>query len=314
MASNDQFSQTDTIALLNGADSAIVTFPVQFVTVPYSIQVSVLGDGSQNIFATVDNALTNTKTFTVTLSAPIPSNNFTLTYTAIALQTPPIQPGGDCGCGTNANVANACPVPQVAAYLFTGNQGVPGPLAFFRGPYNAGQTYFDNTFRVDVITYAGFYWRANNTANDNTASWGTPAINAGDWLLLGPISTGLPGGYNSAGVTNNIGGNSVITPSSANHTESVVMTGAAGAYILAIATAGRNPGDVCNLQITFPATAGLVINVRNNTVGGTQLLPTTSNYAANAYTTNGIILSATWSFTMNAAGTAWQFLRGNTPS
>ncbi len=220
--------------------------------------------------------------------------------------------GSNCGCGGNSNVANACPVPQIASYLFTGNQGQPGPLAFFRGAYDATAVYFDNTARVDVVTYLGYYWRANNVAKNDTASWGTPTIGAGDWLPIGATSGGLLGGYNSYTAVANIGGNSTLTTTTANDTQDVTCTGAAGARIFALTTSGRNAGDRCDIEFTVPATAGLVITVRNNTVGGTQLLPVSSGFTANAWTTDGVNTTAAFSFVFT--GTAWKYVRSSSPA
>ncbi len=304
-----QFQQTATVALLVDAESAIITFPVEFSVVPFSVIAAIQGDGTQNIFCTVDDSQTTARTFVVTFNAPIPDTTWSITYTATAAQDAPVPSGSACG---NATTPNVCATPQISAYLFQGVQGTAGPIAFFRGAYDAADVYYQNAVRVDVVTYADYYWRVNNADKNNTASWGTPAVNTGDWLLLGPVSSG-PGGYNSAGDTVNIGGNSTITPTSANHTETVALTGAAGARILALATTGRNPGDRVDLVLTLPATAGIVITVRSGSVSGAQLLPA-ADYPSNAYTTDGVTLSATWSFFLNSAGTAWTFARGNSPS
>lgn len=207
--------------------------------------------------------------------------------------------------------STACEPRNPQLYYLQGMQGVRGPLGFYRGAFDATEIYYDNVNREDIVSYGGFYWAANNASLNATNSWGTPTVGSGDWTLLGSTANGLLGGYNSYGATANITGNSTITPASANHTEAVTVTGVASSRIFAVATAGRNAGDNCDLVFTLPATADIIITIRNNTVGGTQLLPS-ATYASNAYTTDGVTLSLTVSLYFD--GTAWQYKRGNSPS
>ncbi len=216
-------------------------------------------------------------------------------------------------CQTSPCCCNptACEPRNPQLYYLQGMQGARGPLAFYRGAFDSAQIYYDNVNREDVVSDGGFYWAANNTTLNATNSWGNPTVGSGDWTLLGPTAYGLLGGYNSYSPTANITGNSTVTPASANHTEAITVTGVASARIFTVATAGRNAGDNCDLVFTLPATASIVITVRNNTVGGTQLLPS-ETYPDNAYTTDGATLSLTVSLYFD--GTAWKYKRGNSPA
>ena len=325
MATNTTFTQRSAVSLTSGVSSQAVTFPVAFITAPFDIQTQVFKSaaGSTNIYGTVDATSITTTGFTVYFSAAIPDASYLLAYEATAVQPEPTSDdscgcgcGGGCsgssgGCGTST-VANVCQPPIVESYLFTGAQGGAGPLAFFRGAYDSTQVYFNNTARDDIVSYLGFYWAANNTSKNDTASWGTPTVGSGDWLIIGPTSSGLLGGYNSYTAVANIGGNSTLTTTSANDTQDVTCTGAAGSRIFALTTSGRNAGDRCDVKVTVPATAGLIITIRNNTVSGTQLLPTSSDYTGNAWTTNGVTLSASFSFVFT--GTAWTYVCSSSPA
>lgn len=317
------FTQHSAVALTNGVSSQAIVFPVAFINAPFEIltQVFKSGAGTANITATVLATSITTTGFTVYFSGAIPDANYTLAYQATAVQPVPTAQdncasgNGGCGCAPAATVANCCPPPQLGAYLFTGAQGRAGPLAFFRGAYDASTVYFDNTARVDVVSYGGYYWAANNVAKNDTASWGTPTVGSGDWTPIGPTSAGLLGGYNSA--QNSFiaaPGNGSITPAAANHTSFLALTGIAGTYNVSIPMAGRNAGDRCDVVLTFPSTAGLIVTMRNDTAGGTLLLPVSSGFVGNAYTTDGVTLSATWRFAVNNTGTAWIYTGGSSPS
>lgn len=205
----------------------------------------------------------------------------------------------------------ACEPRNPQLYYLQGMQGVRGPLAFYRGAFDATDIYYDNVNREDVVSYGDFYWAANNAALNATNSWGTPTVGSGDWTLLGPVANGLLGGYNSFTATANITGNSTISPASANHTDAITVTGVASSRIFAVATTGRNAGDRCSLVFTLPATASIVITVRNATVGGTQLLPS-EIYPSNAYTTDGTVLSLTVELYFD--GTAWKYKSSQSPA
>ena len=204
-----------------------------------------------------------------------------------------------------------CPPVKPALYFFQGINGQPGPLAVLCGPYVATNIYYENANRRDVVTYNGFAYAANAAAKNGTNTWGTPSDTGGDWVNIG-IGSALVS-TNSAHATANATGNSTVFPTTANHTEAMTFSGVAGARVVALDTTGSVAGDICVLVMTFPATAGLIITVNNATVGGTQLLPTSSGFVANAYTTDGATLSATWTFFFNPAG-AWQYLSGSSPS
>lgn len=64
-----------------------------------------------------------------------------------------------------------------------GSTGPDGPGIVYRGPYNAGTTYYKTVDRRDVVEYAGAYYITANAAKSGLASWGTPT--GGDWEAFG---------------------------------------------------------------------------------------------------------------------------------
>jgi hypothetical protein len=315
MADTNTFTQRGNTAVSAGATTATLTWTQAFVNTPFQATAQVFSyndpDTPYVISATVYDV--TTEGASVALSAEIPDdgNSYYIGWTASANQ--PTPSSNDCCsdngcCGASVNVATSFPSPVVGAYLFSGAQGQAGPLAFYRGTYDSDEIYYQTANRVDVVEYAGYLWRTNNVAKNDTDSWGTPTIGAGDWLNIG---TGTPGGYNSLSSTINITGNSTISPASANHTEKISVSGSAGNRIFAVAIAGRVAGDRCWLNFTLAATASIVIYVRNNVVSGTQLLPT-EIYPSNAYTTDGTVLSLSVALVFN--GTAWTYDTSKAPA
>lgn len=123
-------------------------------------------------------------------------------------------------------------------------------------------------------------------------------------------ATGGSGG-NAYGSSTNNSGNTTLTPTQPNYSYGLTFTGAAGNRIIILATAGRSAGDKIFLDITFPATSGLVVSVRNATSGGTLLLPV-EMFPTQDFTTDGNVLSAHWEFTFN--GAAWVYDMSNIPA
>ena len=312
MATPNQFVQTGTVPLAQGATSGTVTFPVAFINIPFSVEIGVMGDGSANIFATPGVPTANGVPFT--LSGVVPNGNFFLTYTATSNQpapNPPCPPsGGGCGCGGGVNTPNACPPPVVASFLFPGAQGQPGPLALLAGAYNPATVYYCTTGGVSVVSYLGYYFRANNPAKSGTATWGTPAVNAGDWLILFPVGNAPLVTTNSEHASVNITGGTVITPASSNHVELVTVTGAASLRNLTLAASGSFAGDRIVVQVNCSAAAGATFEFTNLTVGGGQLLPA-ARFPGNIITTAGN-LQFTAEFVFD--GTNWNYLSANLPS
>ena len=202
-----------------------------------------------------------------------------------------------------------CPPSAPQLIFMQGLTGATGPVAVLRGTYDGTQIYYENTVRRDFVVYAGFLWAANAPAKNGGNSWGVPNVSGGDWLNTGLAFTA---GTNSYGSTANNTGDSTVTPTSSTHTQAVAITGAAGTRNLAITATQAVAGDIAKLVITLPATLGIILKVQNGTVGGAQLLPTSSNFTGNAYTTNGVTLSATWEFYFN--GTQWVYSTGSSPA
>jgi hypothetical protein len=304
------FTQRGSVALTNGATSQAFTFPVAFQNVPFSVLLTVTksAGGSTNITATAYGI--SQAGFSVGLSAAIPDTFYTLSWEATAVQpTPTAQDGcecstginGGCGCGGNGQVPNACQPPSINSYLFTGVQGQPGPLSVFCGPYNAAGIYYCNSAVSDIVSYAGGLWRTINTAKNSTDSWGTPMVGSLDWAYVGTVGSAFYGNSYVVVPTNN-SGNTVITPITPNETDSVTITGAASTRIFAISDTGQVNGNKLDLLFTLPATAGIIIQIRDNTVGGTLI---------NSYTTDGVTLSG--KISVVNTGSAWIYAGAQFP-
>lgn len=308
MASTTDFTQRGRTNVAAGATTATLTWTAEFVNTPYQATAEVFSYSNPDTPYVISTTVYDLTTVgaSVSLSTEIPDdgNLYYIAWTASAMQQTP----NDSCCSGTANVATSFPSPIAAAYLFSGAQGQAGPIAFYRGAYDATNTYYQNSTRVDVVLSSGYLWRVNNASKNDTDSWGTPTIGAGDWLNIG---AGLPGGYNSFSSTTNITGNSTILPASANHTEKITVSGAAGSRIFAVSIVDRVAGDRCYLNFTLPATAGLIITVRNNIVSGTQLLPS-AVYPSNAYTTDGAVISLSVALVFN--GTAWIYDTSKAPA
>jgi len=103
--------------------------------------------------------------------------------------------------------------------------------------------------------------------------------------------------FTRASATNDGTGNTTLTlpTGSRHHTVDLVLTGSAGTRTLIAATTGAAAGDVLRLDYTLPATAGLVVELRNATAGGTLLDSLTTDTSADP-----ALISLTYS------GTVWQ--------
>lgn len=144
----------------------------------------------------------------------------------------------------------------------------------------------------DQTGHAGEYL----TTNGSAASWAT--IPAG-------------GASNAYAAATNNAGNTTITPSQSNQTTRLTFGGSARSSIIILDVAGRSAGDKIFLDLILPATANIVISVRNATAGGTLLLPVES-FPTQDLTTDGSLLSAHWEFTFT--GTAWIYDMSNLPA
>lgn len=145
---------------------------------------------------------------------------------------------------------------------------------------------------------------------------GVTQIVAGNGISLNPVGgTGAvtvtaSSQSNYASAANNAG-NTTITPDKTNYGVGLTVGGAARTSIIILDTVGRSAGDTIKLIVTLPATLAIILQVRNATVGGTQLLPS-EIFAANQFTTNGVDLSATWEFVYT--GSAWKYALSNIPA
>lgn len=101
----------------------------------------------------------------------------------------------------------------------------------------------------------------------------------------------------------NASGDTAITPQSVGFdTAQVTLTGSAGVRNL-ILGAGKSSGAIMYIPVIFPATAGIDIQVRNLTAGGTLLYDLTSDTSA-----------AQASFQLTWDGANWQRYNSNYPA
>lgn len=124
-------------------------------------------------------------------------------------------------------------------------------------------------------------------------------------------ATGGSGGGNDFDSATNNTGNTTITPTEPNYTFALTFGGSARTSIIILDVAGRTAGDKIFLDLILPATANIVIDVRNATSGGTRLLPV-ETFPSQDLTTDGSLLSGHWEFTYN--GSAWVFDTSNLPA
>lgn len=124
-------------------------------------------------------------------------------------------------------------------------------------------------------------------------------------------ATGGSGGGNAYATSTNNSGNTTVTPTEPNYSLGLTVGGSARTSILILDTAGRTAGDRIRLDITLPATANIVLEVRNATSGGTLLLPA-EIFPSQQFTTDGAVLSAVWDFVFT--GTAWRYELSNQPA
>lgn len=119
-----------------------------------------------------------------------------------------------------------------------------------------------------------------------------------------PFPVSMAGGGPAAvGETDNSSGNSTITPTGANQIQIVTVTGVARTSVFILDVAGRQEGDTLELRFEQPATAAIVEEIRNATVGGTLLY---------SYTTDGSGADHLYC-KLFFNGTAWQRLMNVVP-
>lgn len=214
-----------------------------------------------------------------------------------------------CGPGQNWN----CPPSAPQLMFFQGLAGQPGPLAVYAGAYNAATIYYLNNAVSSVVLSAGSYWRTANAQKNATNTWGTPMNGSADWVSIGSAFSLFSG--NSFAAYANAAGNTLITPTSPNHTAAVTFTGGASIRILILDITGQNAGNRLVVDCLLPVTPNIVLNFRNATAGGTQLLPVSAqlpNFPGNGLTTDGSYVLAALEFYFD--GTQWNYLRANIPA
>jgi hypothetical protein len=168
--------------------------------------------------------------------------------------------------------ANVLQTPN--AYSFYAANPVPASVL---GTATNGQTFIGNG--------SGF------TKATLTAGEGITITNGSGSITI--ATTRRSGSYNAQ---SNSSGTSTITPvpTSMQHVEMITFSGSAGTRTIVLDTADRVAGDMCFLRMTVPATANIVVEVRNSTSGGTLLSQLTTD-------TSGDDASFTYVYT----GSAW---------
>jgi hypothetical protein len=121
------------------------------------------------------------------------------------------------------------------------------------------------------------------------------STNARVWKLTAP-------GLNSYAAASNSSGNTTVTPTQSNHVEILTVTGSAGTRIVILTTTNQLVGNTVELRLNLPATASIVMEIRNGTAGGTLLYSlTTDGSGDDAY------------LRLYFDGTAWQPLANIVP-
>lgn len=110
---------------------------------------------------------------------------------------------------------------------------------------------------------------------------------------------------------NSTGGDETLTPTAANMTFDVTVTGAAGLRRFVLATHGQTAGNRATVRFIVPLTAGIEIDMRNGALAGAQLLPA-ERYPDQLYTTDGYVTTATFEFVFG--NNVWEYVSGTSPA
>lgn len=131
----------------------------------------------------------------------------------------------------------------------------------------------------------------------------SPSSNAG-------TSPSMSGGNSYSAYTNN-SGDTTIVPTSGNEWVDLTIGGSARTSNIILSASGRSAGDRLTIICELPATGSIFLDFRNDTAGGTELLPVIT-YPSHLLETPGIAMTGTLNFGFN--GMAWVFLDGTIPS
>lgn len=160
-------------------------------------------------------------------------------------------------------------------------------------------------------------WMTLLANNITSGGGGVSSITAGAGISVNQptgavVVTATGGAPTAMATTVNNSGDTTITPTKPIYTVALSFTGAARTSKIILVAAGATvAGDKIRLDLTFPATANIVIEARNATGAGTLLLPA-SIFASQQYPTNAFDLSASWDFVFT--GTAWQYETSKIPA
>lgn len=112
-------------------------------------------------------------------------------------------------------------------------------------------------------------------------------------------------------LTNGTGGTNLIGNTARNMTVEINFTGTASTRTIAPRLNNYQRGDRLTIVATLPGVPGLVLDFRNGSAAGAQLLPT-ETFPDGVFTTDAYILSATFNFVFS--GTAWEYDESSIPS
>jgi len=127
---------------------------------------------------------------------------------------------------------------------------------------------------------------------------------AGNFTIFnagGNVPTGT-GGYVSFNTQTNTAGNAQINPASQLHLEEITVGGSARTSQLVVSLVGLVAGAMPKIRLQLPATAAIVLNVRNGTASGAIVATLTTNGSARAVL-----------FELDFNGTALELLRTTDP-
>lgn len=146
---------------------------------------------------------------------------------------------------------------------------------------------------VAPYDWRGRCWRGC-LSNSNCSPGGTGSL-INDYFLL----------------TNATGTTTLIARTANNMTVQVNFTGSASTRTIGLRTTSYKRGDRVTIVATLPGVAGIVLDFRNASAAGAQLLPG-ETFPDSVYTSDIYVLSATFNFVFN--GTAWEYDESSIPS
>ncbi len=120
----------------------------------------------------------------------------------------------------------------------------------------------------------------------------------------------LPANY-SREVPGTVPGSTTVPILAQNMSVQLGLNGIAGLHTIILPRRGVSRGLRVILKVGLPAIAGVILDLRDNAVDGTQLLPA-ETFPDQTFTSDGITVSAT--FELVYKGSAWLYVESSIPS